>query len=52
MNPSMPRPKPVLLPERIASGIYLIRGEKVMLDNDLAELYGVFTKVLQAVSRK
>ncbi|HUO06336.1 MAG TPA: ORF6N domain-containing protein [Candidatus Binataceae bacterium] len=29
--------------ERIASRIYLIRGEKVMLDSDLAELYGVST---------
>jgi hypothetical protein len=38
--------------ERIASRIYLIRGEKVMLDSDLAELYGVQTKVLlQAVKR-
>jgi hypothetical protein len=38
--------------ERIESRIYLIRGEKVMLDSDLAELYGVSTKVLnQAVLR-
>ncbi|MCB9982159.1 MAG: ORF6N domain-containing protein [Rhodospirillales bacterium] len=38
--------------ERIAAAIYLIRGEKVMLDSDLAELYGVETKVLnQAVKR-
>ncbi|MGH7815659.1 MAG: ORF6N domain-containing protein [Candidatus Binataceae bacterium] len=29
--------------ERIASRIYLIRGEKVMLDSDLAKLYGVTT---------
>jgi hypothetical protein len=29
--------------ERIASRIYLMRGEKVMLDSDLAELYGVPT---------
>lgn len=32
--------------ERIASSIYLIRGEKVMLDSDLAELYGVPTSRL------
>ena len=32
--------------ERIASRIYLIRGEKVMLDSDLAELYGVETGAL------
>jgi len=39
--------------ELIASKIYLIRGIKVMLDRDLAELYGVETKVLkQAVRRK
>ena len=32
--------------------IYIIRGKKVMLDNDLAELYEVDTKVLnQAVKR-
>ena len=29
--------------ERIAQKIYLIRGQKVMLDSDLAELYGVST---------
>ena len=32
--------------ERIASRIYLIRDEKVMLDSDLAELYGVPTSRL------
>src|SRR6185295_17231690 len=38
--------------ERIEKAIYLIRGEKVMLDNDLAELYEVQTKALnQAVRR-
>ena len=38
--------------EMIMSKIYFIRGEKVMLDRDLAELYGVETKVLkQAVKR-
>ncbi len=38
--------------ERITSKIYLIRGQKVMLDRDLAELYGVETRILnQAVSR-
>ncbi|MBI5138389.1 MAG: ORF6N domain-containing protein [Candidatus Vogelbacteria bacterium] len=42
-----------LLPvERIAKQIFLLRGRKVMLDRDLAELYGVETKALnQAVSR-
>lgn len=36
----------------IESRIYLIRGKKVMLDSDLAEMYGVATKALkQAVNR-
>ena len=36
----------------IQSKIYEIRGQKVMFDFDLAELYGVVTKVLnQSVKR-
>ena len=39
-------------PERIEQGILLIRGEKVLLDQDLAELYGVEPRALnQAVKR-
>ncbi|MFZ2975532.1 MAG: ORF6N domain-containing protein [Candidatus Moraniibacteriota bacterium] len=38
--------------ERIVGKIYLIRGEKVMFDRDLAELYEVETKALnRAVKR-
>jgi hypothetical protein len=38
--------------ERVEQSIYLIRGHKVMLDRDLAALYGVETKALnQAVKR-
>ncbi len=38
--------------ERIERTIYMIRGQKVMLDRDLAELYGVTTKNLnKAVAR-
>ncbi len=38
--------------ELIASKIYVIRRLKVMLDRDLAQLYGVETRVLnQAVKR-
>ncbi|HAM10689.1 MAG TPA: hypothetical protein DDY34_18105 [Bacteroidales bacterium] len=34
------------------SKIYIVRGIKIMLDRDLAELYGVETKVLkQSVKR-
>ncbi len=41
-----------IAPERIERRILLIRAQKVMLDADLAELYGVETKVLnQAVRR-
>ena len=38
--------------ERIEKHIFLLRGHKVMLDADLADLYGVETRVLnQAVKR-
>jgi len=38
--------------ERIERGIFVLRGQRVMLDTDLAELYGVPTKALnQAVKR-
>jgi len=45
--------EPSLVPvERIDRAILLIRGKKVMLDADLASLYGVDTRVLvQAVKR-
>jgi len=42
----------LLTPEKIAPLVHLLRHEKVILDSDLAELYGVATKVLnQAVQR-
>lgn len=38
--------------ERIERKIYVIRGERVMLDSDLAEIYGVETKMFnRAVKR-
>jgi ORF6N domain len=38
--------------QKILNRIYFIRGEKVMLDRDLAELFGIETRVLkQAVKR-
>jgi len=44
--------QPIVPLERIERSILLLRGEKVMLDADLAVLYGVKTKVLiQAVKR-
>ena len=38
--------------ESITSRIYFIRGIKVMLDRDLAELYGVETKQLKRAVRR
>src|SRR5258705_3993543 len=45
--------KALMIPdELVMNKIYLIRGQKVMLDRDLAELYGVTTSNLnKAVSR-
>ena len=45
--------EPVKIPvERLEKAIFLIRGEKVMLDRNLAELYGVETRTLnQSVKR-
>jgi phage regulator Rha-like protein len=45
--------KNITLPDEvIISKIYLIRGQKVMIDRDLAELYGVETKVLKQAVRR
>jgi len=39
-------------PELIERKIHVIRGQKILLDHDLAQLYGVSTKILnQAVKR-
>lgn len=38
--------------ERIASQIYLLRGEKVMLDSDLAALYGIETGALTRAMKR
>jgi hypothetical protein len=44
--------KAAVPPERIAGAILVMRGHRVMLDADLASLYGVETRVLiQAVKR-
>jgi len=45
--------KPTLVPiEVIISKIIFVRGEKVLLDRDLAELYGVETKALKQAVRR
>ena len=38
--------------EVLISKIYLIRGQKVMLDSDLAELYDIETKQLKRAVRR
>jgi len=38
--------------ERIAGAIHLLRGQRVMLDFDLAALYGVTTKVLNQARKR
>ena len=38
--------------EQIVSKIYYIRGVKVMLDRDLAELYEVETRILKQAVRR
>ncbi len=44
--------KPLIQPEQIEQAILLIRGQRVMLDRDLAALYGVTTGNLnKAVQR-
>jgi len=49
----MPKPDQGLIPLEVIEGkILVLRGRRVMLDRDLAELYGVETRVLnQAVNR-
>jgi hypothetical protein len=44
--------KSVIPTEAIATKIYLIRGQKVMLDRDLADLYGVETAQLKRAVRR
>lgn len=53
MDRGKPVPDRVVIPvERITRAILLLRGQKAMLDEALAELYGVEVKVLnQAVKR-
>ena len=50
--PKSSLPIPAVSEETIVEKIYIIRGRKVMLDRDLAEMYGVEVRVLnQAVKR-
>jgi hypothetical protein len=45
--------KGMIIPdELVMNKIYLIRGQKVMLDRDLATLYGVPTKAFKKAVKK
>ena len=44
--------QPSLLTQRIESRIYLVRGKKIMIDSDLADLYDVPTKRLNEQVRR
>lgn len=44
--------QPIIPDEIVMDKIYLIRGQKVMIDRDLAELYGVETKRLKEAVRR
>lgn len=48
----MPTSKSLIPVERIEKSILLIRGHKVMLDRDLAELYDVENKYLKRQVRR
>lgn len=45
-------PENLLLSQSVESLIYLVRGFKVMLDEDLATLYGVETRILTRAVRR
>jgi hypothetical protein len=42
----------LIIQERITKAIYLIRNQKVMMDSELAEMYGVQTKVLNQAEKR
>ena len=47
-----PANSPKIADEIIMNKIYLVRNQKVMMDRDLAELYGMETKVLKQAVRR
>ena len=48
----LPKTTDIIPVERLVRQIYLVRGLKVMLDRDLAELYGVTTGNLNLAVRR
>lgn len=53
LNKKQSKNELIVIPsERVFSKIFLIRGKKVMMDKDLAELYGVETKALNLAVKR
>jgi phage regulator Rha-like protein len=48
----MTKKEPMILAERIINLIFNIRGRRVIIDTDLADLYGVSTKVLNQAAKR
>ena len=48
----MDKKRSLIPQERIEKSILLIRGQKVILDRDLADLYGVETRVMKQAVRR
>ncbi len=48
----MTKKEPMILAERIINLIFNIRGRRVIIDTDLADLYGVSTKVLNEAAKR
>lgn len=44
--------QPILPDDVVMDKIYLVRGQKIMIDRDLAELYGVETRALKQAVRR
>jgi ORF6N domain len=44
--------QPILVDDTVINKIYFIRGKKIMLDRDLAEMYGVLTGNLNLAVRR
>ena len=42
----------LVIEQKILNRIYVVRGEKIMLDRDLAELFGIETRILQQAVKR
>jgi ORF6N domain len=51
-NENIMEKKELIIQEKITNAIYLVRGQKVMMDSELAEMYGVETKALKRAVRR